>query len=36
MRGKTITKENDLKIKDYLYTGKLDDGHLDYNSLFND
>lgn len=33
---KTITKENNLKIKDYLYTGKLDDGHLDYNSLFND
>ena len=25
----------DPKIKDYLYTGKLDDGNLDYTTLFN-
>lgn len=25
----------DQKIKDYLYTGKLDDGDLDYTTLFN-
>ena len=25
----------DPKIKDYLYSGKLDDGNLDYTTLFN-